>query len=209
MRLPDATTVPNIAFWEGGPEGPVIAPGVFQARLSVGNHVLTESFEIQKDPRVQASDDDLRAQFALLRDLHARLSATGETVNKIRSLRRQTTAWERRAAGTKQGQTVTAAAGGLKDRLAAIEGELIQVRALAYEDTLSYPIKLNNKLAALARLIAFADAAPTQPQRQVAEELMAQVDEQVMQFRDVLARDIPSFESLIRTEGVPAITLES
>jgi len=81
------------------------------------------------------------------------------------------------------------------------------VQALAYEDTLSYPIKLNNKLAALARLIAQADAAPTQQQRVVAQELVSQVDEQVAQFRDVLEHDVPTFDALIREVGVPAISL--
>ena len=46
-------------------------------------------------------------------------------------------------------------------KLTAVEEELYQTRNQANEDPLNYPIKLNNKLAALANVVASTDTVPT------------------------------------------------
>ena len=47
------------------PLAPLTPPGTYQVRLTVGDHTDTESFEVLKDPRIAATQEDLLAQFEL------------------------------------------------------------------------------------------------------------------------------------------------
>lgn len=160
--------------------GPVAAPGHYQVRLKVGAAEWTQPFEIRPDPRVQATREDLDAQFELWQRIHAKLGQTNETVNQIRRLRFQARDWARRT-----GQThaeIAAAAKDLAEKLLAIESELIQTKEHSPADRIRLPARLNAKLSGLTSVVGIADAAPTQQSYAVFEHLAAQVDEQ----RDLL-----------------------
>jgi photosystem II stability/assembly factor-like uncharacterized protein len=205
LRRPDARNVPGAVFWEGGVEGPVVPPGRYRVRLRVGGETREASFEIRKDPRIAASDEDLTQQYDLLERIREKLSQTHDAVNTIRALRAQLDAWEQRAVGSDQAKPIVEAARGLNAGLTAIERELIQVQALAYEDTLNYPIMLNNKLAALAHVVAQGDGAPTRQQQEVFDELAHQVDRHVGKLASLLGQEVSNFNGLVREAGIDAI----
>ena len=64
-------------------------------------------------------------------------------------------------------------------KLTAVEEELIQTRIRSGQDALNYPIKLNNKLAALMSLIDASDDAPTAQAFDVYNDLTARIDAQL------------------------------
>ena len=74
MRYPDATNVPGAIFWAGSVDGPIAPPGHYQVRLTVGETTQTAPFEIHKDPRVAATQEELDAQFALLLQIRDQLT---------------------------------------------------------------------------------------------------------------------------------------
>ena len=63
--------------------------------------------------------------------------------------------------------------------LTAVEEEVYQVRNRSGQDPLNYPIKLNNKIAALIGVIESADNKPTDQSVEVFNELSAQLDAQL------------------------------
>jgi kynureninase len=101
--------------------------------------------------------------------------------------------------------TIAAAAKTLTAKLTAVEEALYQTKNRASQDPLNYPIRLNNKLAALAGTVASADAAPTAQSYAVYEELAAKVDAELSTLDTVLAEDVPAFNRLVREQDVPAI----
>ena len=72
-------------------------------------------------------------------------------------------------------------------------------------DMVHYPTRLNAKLAALSSVVASADAAPTQQSYEVFHDLATCIDRQLERWREVLATDIASFNSLVREAAIPAI----
>ena len=100
---------------------------------------------------------------------------------------------------------VAEAAKGVTDKLTAVEQELIERRIQAPLDMVHYPTRLNAKLAALSSVVANADAAPTQQSYEVCQDLAARIDRQLERWREVLATDVASFNSLIRDAAIPAI----
>jgi hypothetical protein len=97
------------------------------------------------------------------------------------------------------------AAKDMNAKLTAIEEELYQTKNQSSQDPLNYPIRLNNKLAALGGSIARADAAPTDQAYRVYEELSARIDAQLTKLKQVMTTEVPAFNKLIRDQNVPAV----
>lgn len=208
LRYPDAKRVPGGFLWAGSTRGPVAVPGQYQVRLRVGDRTFTQPFEIRKDPRVKASIEDLRAQFDLLIKIRDRLSEAHQAVNTIRDVRKQIDDLVKRLKGHPQQKTIAEAAKALKEKLGAVEREIIQVKVKAPQDTLNYPIKLNNKLASLANAVASADARPTKQAYEVFGELSARLDDQLARLKEILRKDIPAFNRQVKAQKIPAIILK-
>jgi photosystem II stability/assembly factor-like uncharacterized protein len=206
MRYPDPTKVEE-GFMGGdnGLIGPVVAPGTYQVRLTIGDWSQTASFEIQKDPRISATQQDLEDQLALLLRIRDTLSETHEVINLLRDIRQQVEQWEQRVQGREEQEAIESAGKAVKDRLAAIEEELIQVKARSRQDTLNHPAKLNAKLAALTGVVASADAAPTKQAYELFEYLASQVEAEQKRLQECIDTDLAAFNRLIREASLPAI----
>ncbi|MBI1735779.1 MAG: glycosyl hydrolase [Candidatus Rokubacteria bacterium] len=201
VRYPDATKLPDNKGRGGTMEllaGPLAPPGAYQVRLTVGDRSFTQSFAIAKDPRVKATDDELREQFAFVRQAHRKLSRTHEAVLALRDVRAQALA----SAGRADAPAVKDAARALAATLTAIEEELVQVRS---EDPRMFPSKLNVRLATLLPLVEYADAPPTAPQRELYETLATAIDAQLARLDRVIAEDVRAFNALCRSSGVDAV----
>ncbi len=205
MRYAEPHKVSGYVSSEDNLAGPLAAPGRYQVRLKVGERTATETFEIVKDPRVTATQEDLEAQSELLIQIRDRISETHDGINTIRNVRQQVEEWERRTEGQPEHDRVAEAGKGLKEKLAAVEEELTQVKAKNRQDTLDSPIKLNAKLATLAGVVASADAAPTRQARAVFAELSRRVEEQLGRLRGIVETEVAAFNALIREAEVPAI----
>ena len=72
-------------------------------------------FEIRKDPRVSATQDDFEAQFALRLSIRDKLSEVHEAINAMRALRSQVDGWEKRAQDARGGEAIGPAASALKE----------------------------------------------------------------------------------------------
>ncbi len=204
-RYPDATVVPGAVFWAGGVTGPLAPPGRYTVELIVDGQAQSAAFDFVKDPRTVATAEDFAAQFALLLQIRDKLTETHEAINMIRALRQQADTWVERTAKTPQAEKVAAAAGPLREALTAVEDELIQQRSKSHEDPLNFPIKLNNKLAALSGVVGSADAAPTQGARQVFTDVVGRVDAQLESLEGVLITQLGAFNATVLEAQLPAI----
>ena len=202
MSYPGATDLDGRQIlWAGSTDGPSAIPGTYQVRLLIdGNEVATRDFKITKDPRIDTTQEDFEAQFSLQQNIIAKLDTTHKSINKIRTVRGKINEMMEEETLNKQGkQTATA----ILDELSTIESTLMQTKAESYQDVLNYPIKLNNKLAALANTVATGDNRPTEQQYGVYEELAAQVDEQLVKLQAVLDGEFSTLTGEVDTEAVP------
>ncbi|MDI3341106.1 MAG: glycosyl hydrolase, partial [Sphaerobacter sp.] len=206
LRYPDARDVtPPAVLWAGSLRGPLAMPGRYQVRLTVGDRSYTEWFEVRPDPRVTVSQADLEAQFNLLLQIRDKLSATHDAIMQIRDLRTQARTWQQRARDLAGGEAIAAAAQALIEELTAIEEELIQVKAKEIEDPLNFPVKLNNKLAALINIVDSADAAPTRQAVETFHELAAAIDAQLDRLAALIERNVTALNRQIHEAALPAL----
>jgi photosystem II stability/assembly factor-like uncharacterized protein len=225
MRYPDATGFPKMILWAGNLRGPVALPGTYQVRLSVSVGAgasapvqsLTQSFAITKNPMLtNVTDADLQEQFRLAMQVRDKSTQANETVVHIRGLKDQIDDRLGRLGQAKGavGQAfrpadrkIVAAGGGLANKLTDIEGEIYQYRNQSSQDPLNYPIKLNNKLAALEGVVESADARPTAQSYDVFEDLSARLDAQLARLEALLKTDLPAFNKLLTGRKIESIKI--
>lgn len=188
-------------LWAGSTDGPTAVPGTYRVKLIVdGDEVMQKEFNITKDPRIDTTQEDFEAQFALHNQIIAKLDTTHKSINKIRDVRVELKEMMGDDALNEEGEEMATA---VLDELAEIESTLMQTKAESYQDVLNYPIKLNNKLAALASTVATGDNRPTEQQYGVYEELAAQVDEQLVKLNTILEGDFERITGEVDTEAIP------
>jgi photosystem II stability/assembly factor-like uncharacterized protein len=205
LRYPEASKFKGLILWAGQTAGPRVVPGRYEARLTAAGQTLTQPFEVRKDPRVSASDADLAKQQELLLKIRDELTAAHDAIGRLRAVRDQAKTATERAKGSPAEKAVQEAADALGKKLTAVEEALYQTKNRSSQDPLNFPIRLNNKLAALAGTVGSADAAPTEQSYAVFDELKAKIDAELKTLERVLAEDVPAFNKLVREREIPAV----
>ncbi|HET9015773.1 MAG TPA: hypothetical protein VFN57_09260, partial [Thermomicrobiaceae bacterium] len=179
-----------------------------QVRLTVGDQSFTQPFEVRRDPRTEATDDDLRAQFALQLKIRDKLSETNATIARIRKVRDQVGSWKDRLGDRDDAQPVLEAAETLEHSLGEVEETLIQTRWKVNKDPLTAPAKLNAKLATLGSVVASADARPTRQSYEVFETLSATIDAERERMSGTVQQDVDRFNDAVRRHGFLAVSTD-
>ena len=205
MRYPDARQVDVDDASDHGIAGPLAPPGRYQVRLEADGQARARELEIRKDPRVAATEQDLRAQFDHLIRVRDKVSETSDAVNQIMSVRRQVDEWVDRAGSDGANEAISKAADALKGKLWAIEGALIQRNAIDGLDRISQPARLTSKIREIGYVPSSADYAPTSQAYDVLDDISARLDVQFKALQEVIENDLPVFLEVVHELEVPAI----
>ena len=207
-RHAEAVRFPNLILWSGEMRGPKQPPGNYQVRMKVDGQTLTQTFEIKSDPRVTTTPADYAKQAELGLKIRDKLTETHNAIIQIRDTRRQIEDLLKRVGGQPQFKAVNDAGTALNKNLTSIEEALYQTKNQSNQDPLNYPIRLNNKLAALAGVVGSAEAAPTAQSYAVYDELVTQIDAQLQKFAQVMKTDVAAFNQLVRDQNIPAVVVK-
>lgn len=203
-RMANATGLPGLIMWGGSLAGPRVPPANYQVRLTVdGKAVATETFALKADPRLTITQEDFQKQFDFLSKTNAKLTETHNAILEIRDLKKQ---FEDLSARLKPEQKdLKDQATSIGKKLTAVEEELIQTKIRSSQDALNFPIKLNNKLAALASTVDGSDDAPTMQSYDVYNDLTGRIDAQLASLGRIKAEDIAAFNKAYAEKGLPVI----
>jgi photosystem II stability/assembly factor-like uncharacterized protein len=205
LRHPGPTTFPDMIMWAAGTNGPRVLPGRYSVRLSVdGRQVGVREFEYRLDPaRPHITLVDVQAQHELAMRVRDAASAANEGVITIREVRTQVDdRIERDASVSEQGEA-------LKTKLGAVEEQLYQVRNRSNQDPLNYPIRLNNRIAALLGAVEGVQGRPTRQALLVFDELNEQLQAQLEALHIMLNDDLTEFNTLLRSKRLEPIVVRT
>jgi photosystem II stability/assembly factor-like uncharacterized protein len=211
LRLPGAELTDDALIYLGYSGGPVVVPGSYAARLTVGDRVLEQPFEVLPDPRrddVSATDLAEGHRFSVAtQDL---LQRTHDTIGTLRQIREQTEAIASRAEANK-----AEVAGDLRERadlmagaLTAIEDVLIQTRAEARQDPINFPPMLDTQIGYLYRYVAFTYGRPGQPAYDRFTDLETLVVAQEQALQALIDNEVSGFNEAVRAAGVGGILIQ-
>ncbi len=208
LRYPDATTFPGLIMWAGSTRGPMIVPGTYTAKLIVGDKTQTQQFVVKTDPRLKTTPDDFKAQLSLSMQIRDKLSQVNQAVVDIRAAKKQLEDYAARLKDDAAAKKVADAARDLDKKLTAVEEELYQIKNQSSQDPLNFPIKLNNRLAALMGVVQGTDAGPTKQSNVVYEGLASEANAQLRAADKLLKDDVAQFNKLVRDSNIPAVTVQ-
>jgi photosystem II stability/assembly factor-like uncharacterized protein len=202
MRYPNARDFPGLIMWAGSTRGPQAPPGRYTVKVTAAGVTKTQDFEIKRNPAVPTvTDADLQAQFTLARQINDKVTQANESVLRIRSLKDQIA---QRLAKSNDA-AVKSAGEALSAKLTEVEGEIYQHRNRSSQDPLNYPIKLNNKLAALQGVVESGDARPTDQSYVVFKELSARLDKEMARLESIAAADLAAFNKQLTAAGLEPV----
>lgn len=211
MRYPDAVAVEGLnVMWSGDGIGAKAVPGRYRVRLLLGDSLVAEQpIEIRKDPRLNVTDAEYAEQFAFVQQCNNKLSDAHRGINQLRAIRAAVNGYMgavKDSTLTKKFATVTKP---MLAELDSLEALLMQPKAKAPQDVLAHPIRLNDKLAGLASMMANADGKPTKAAHAVYADLARQIDAALTKLKDVTGKQVPAFNQLVTEQKIPAIVVDS
>jgi len=206
LRYPGATDFPGLIMWAASARGPIAPPGRYQVRVTADGQSQTQSFAIRREPHVlkDVIDQDLQEEFDLAMKVRDKASQANEAVLLIRGMKEQI---KDRRAKLKD----AAAIHSLEDfekQLNAIEEDIYQVKLQSSQDPLNFPIKLNNKIAALQGVIESADVKPTEQAYSVFRTLSNALDDRLGQLDTATRSKMPPVNQLLQRQKLDPIKAE-
>jgi photosystem II stability/assembly factor-like uncharacterized protein len=205
MRYPEATRFPGMILWAGQTQGPRIVPGNYQVKLTVDGQTLTESFEVKGDPRLNTTAADYARQLELSLKIRDKLTETHNAIIQIRDVKKQIDDLVKRVGP--QSKPISDAGSALMKKLTEVEEALYQTKNQSSQDPLNFPIRLNNKLAALMGVVSRSETPPNDQSFEVYNELSGQIDTQMQKLSAIMKTDVPAFNQLVKDQNIPAIVV--
>jgi hypothetical protein len=193
MRYPDAVRFPGMILWAGETRGPRIVPGSYQVKLTVDGANMVENFEVKPDPRLAATPAEYAKQLEFGLRIRDKVTEMHNGITQIRDVRKQVEDLLKRVKDQSNFKVINDAASALNKNLRDIEETLYQTKNQSSQDPLNFPIRLNNKLAALGG---------------VYDELVVQIDAQLQRLARVMSTDVPAFNQLVKEQNVPAVVVK-
>ncbi|MFC1639984.1 glycosyl hydrolase [Gemmatimonadota bacterium] len=205
MRYPGYTDFDGRIFWAAGNFGPAAVPGTYQVRLTADGVTQTQEFEIKLDPRLErVTIADLQARFDLALSIRDRVSEANQAVLDIRSIKGDV--------DDRIGQTsdsdIHSQGAVVKDGLSEVEQEIYQVRNRSGQDPLNFPIKLNNKLAALLGVVESGENRPTDQSGAVFDHLSNLLQTELIRMNVIIEQDLQRLNELLREANLEPIQTE-
>ncbi len=211
LRTADATELPGGIYWGGSLTGPTVVPGRYTAVVRTVGSLKSEQrvpLDILPDPRLQVSQADYQAKYDLHSRINAKVSAVHEAILRIREVKKQVAAAAERIKDPAALKPIEALTKPLISELDRIEGTLVQGKVQASQDILNFPIKLNNKLVALAGTVSTGEGAPTTQSYEALADMSAQADAQLAKLKALLDTELPKLNAAIGALALPAVSVK-
>ena len=201
LQYPGATTFPGMVLWGASTSGPAAVPGTYQVRLTVDGKVQTQPLVVKRHPQRSATDADLKEQFDLAIQVRDKVSEANNAVIRIRDIKEQVV--ERLKKSPDAG--LKAAADRLTAGLTSVEEAIYQTKNQSGQDPLNYPIRINNRIAGLNRIINAGDGKPIGAAYTIYKEVTAELKVETDRLQQVLAKDLPAFNAEAKRAGVEPV----
>jgi hypothetical protein len=195
-------------MWAAQPQrGPASPPGKYSVRITANGETKARQFSIGVDPRLVEAGitaEYLHEQFKLSSQVRDRVSEANNAVIGIRAIRDQVNERMKKVPERRRAE-IQKLADSLMKPLTLVEEEVYQVRNRSSQDPLNYPIKLNNKIAALMGVIESADHRPTDQTYEVFKELSGELEKQLQQMQSTLKTELPRLNAALKREKIAEV----
>jgi hypothetical protein len=205
LSYESAKTFPGMILWGATTSGPAVPPGRYTVRLNVDGREQSKAMRVLRNPMfADVTDADLRAQAALAVRVRDKVSVANDEVILIRGIKSET--------AKRLTQSSDAALKQAGDRLTTnisdVEDDIYQVKNQSGQDPLNFPIRINNRLANLLRVVTTGDGRPIANAPVLLDEYSKLLAVQTARLQRVLDTDLRSFNAELQRVGLQPINAE-
>ncbi|MDN4166216.1 glycosyl hydrolase [Cytophagales bacterium LB-30] len=207
-RYPDAKSFDGMILWWSQMAGPKSVPGTYKVKMTVNGQAQEQTFEILKDPRSSATQEDMQKQFDYMLAVSQKVTEAHEAIESMRKVKAQVSQLSERLKDKEDMKDLVEKGKEINKQLTAVEEALYQTKNRSGQDPLNYPIRLTNKLAHLNSLTGMGDAAPTEQAEAYRKEVTALIDAELAKYKAVMETEIPAFNQLAKEKALEALLVD-
>ena len=202
LQYAPASSFPGMILWGGSVNGPAALPGAYQVRLTVDGRAQTQPLTVKKHLlHTGQAGADLKEQCDLAIQVRDKVSEANNSIIQIRKSKDQVNDRLKKS----QDGDFKAVANRLVKNLSDVEEQVYQVRNQSGQDPLNFPIKTNNRLAALLRVVDAGDGKPIGNAAPIFKDLTAELKAETDKLQQVLTSDLPAVNRLATRLGLEPI----
>jgi photosystem II stability/assembly factor-like uncharacterized protein len=187
--------IPHNTPWHE-PQGPMVVPGQYEIRLTVGGVTYKQPITVKLDPRLNVSAAELQRQLELAQKIAASMAATYEGYNQAAKLRAELTA---RIALLKDKSPETLAA-----------AKALEAKVQESADGAGPPAGLGPMNRDLTRLMIAVDQADTAPASSVIEAFGVMCQDSrgaIERWSELRTTEVPRFNAMLVKESLGPLTV--
>jgi hypothetical protein len=192
---------PGMVLWGATENGPAVPPGAYRIRLTVDGRSQTQSFTVKKHPWHIVSEPELQEQYDLASQVRDKVNEANNAVILSRRLKQQLADRVQKS----QNADAKAIVEQFTRELTAVEEDVYQVRNQSNQDPLNFPIRTNNRLASLLRVVETGEGRPTANAAPIFADLKAELKAETDRLQRVISTYLPQFNRLAERLGIAPI----
>ena len=185
--------------------GPMVAPGNYRVRLTVGGENYEQTLTVLPDPRSTAPLENIRAQIAFLLEVRGRITSIADATVRIRAIRDQLDAHRARLENEPRASRLVALGEEASAALRQVELAIYNPDAKVNYDILAGRkggAKLYSRFGWLYRTSIGHNGPPTQGMTEVNSELATLHEMSNAELERILREDIAQINSLAGELGI-------
>ncbi len=207
LFYPGAKVFDGIIIWGAqmtrGPKAPL---GKYQVRLRADGKSFSQSFEIKMNPNIKGvTEADIKSTFEVESRIRDKETEANEAVILIRDMKSKLES----ALKSNSDDMLKSKAESFIKNVTTIEEELYQTKNRSGQDPLNFPIKLNNRIAALRRSLETGDGKPTAGVGKVFDELSKELTVLQTKLDQVMQAEVPAINKILEGKGIKGIDLRA
>jgi hypothetical protein len=187
----------------GGPRGPLVLPGSYVVKVTVGNQVMEQPVEVKMDPTVNVPTADLQAQLDLqmkVRDMQTALNTALRFIDSVETQLKNT----QTTAKTLQKEPDKELTTALEDYLKQVAA--LQDRLARRTDGLGFAGKsqVSNRLGDIFGTLD-TNAAPTPYLRKYFEEVEPDYRARMAEANKFISETVPQWNEKLKSWNMPTL----
>lgn len=185
--------------------GPIAIPGTYQVRLSLGDWIKTQTFEIFKDPRLETTLAEFETQFDVVNKVKKCLKELNDNVEIIRDVKGQVQNVAQRYRQSESAAKILKYTKTLTEQLTELEAKMIFIPNGPIMGM--KPYKLYGDLRFFAGWVNSADARPTDQQMKQFRNLENTLQQRIAELKIIIQEDVVKLNQLLKKQDAAYIVV--
>ena len=203
MRYPGFKSFDGMILYSSPNVGPKAIPGYYKVVLTYNNEVMSQDFEILKDPRLSNTQNDYLEQFNFLISVRDQVSIANQSIIDIRKIKKDLQYIIDKSSDNKQ---LISLIDEFSNKLSVIENKIHMTKNQSRQDPLNYGIRINNRLAFLMADSQRGDFPPTDQSMEFFKIIKEELNHESASFNKLLNTYVSQINNMIEDNNIKFIS---